>query len=153
MDSEQSVSAWKNGNVGGLQEVCKLADDKKSIENCIDEKTFDMKEVIERVLFNNIDVNMTSIKEEFGGEWVGRYFTFHVNNFINTNYNGSHINTFLAYNRTYEIFIHDSNFFALTFNPTIPFLRVSIVAPEIQERTNGGVLIYLEAIALCIRAH
>ena len=102
--------------------MCKLHDDRKSIENCIDEKTFDKTEVIHGLLHSKVNINLKSVKGDFGGGVVGMYFTFHVND----TFDSSYINSVLAYNHTYEIFIHDSNFLALTFNPTFPFLPFSL---------------------------
>ena len=109
-----------------------------SVEECIKEITFTQEDVLHDVIFgwkernaNNSDFSVMDIKsfkisEDFSAFYLGRYYTFNLEEKLNTSKQKTQLFVSLYRNFTYQLFIYDPKFFVLTESPTLPTIQKTL---------------------------
>ena len=102
-----------------------------TIDQCIEEKTFEQSETFVDVLVGSSNslslLNMTdSLTTEFASTSEGRYYTINVTKKVGPN---DQMYIALKYGFIHQIYIHDPNYFILSYNPSLGHI-MRIVNPN-----------------------
>ena len=105
----------------------------QSVEDCIDEHTFSRSSVLKDVLWgfdpNNSILSDGSVGEDFTMTWQGKFFSFYAQKTMvadDDGINGTRLSLVLGFGLTFQIFIHDPDFFEINFQPIYPVILKTI---------------------------
>ena len=120
---------WKEegqlGSAGFVQKLCKDANTTDTFTSCIHKNTYNFSEIIKSVKIGSNDFNSSrkvkgaNWKEDFTHIYAGRAYTIDhpVNLKVNSPSDNALYIALANFGLTYEIYIHDQDFFYITRNP------------------------------------
>ena len=117
------MRGWRGNDTGNILQICASdSEQNTSLENCIDQRTFNKSDIFDDVLLGYsrrtslLDDKALSIFETF--DLVGgKYYTLQLDYDINPNYKDNMLFVLLKYGFVYKFWVHDPKYFALTTNP------------------------------------
>ena len=128
----QTQRGWRGPEiVNTIEDVC--GDFDGPIDKCIDEKTYNQSETVHDVLVGERKrkslLNTTNgLSTEYAAAQQGRYYTLDVIKKVGP---ADQIYIALKYELIYQIFIHDPNYFILSYNPSLGSI-MRIVNPNVS---------------------
>ena len=137
---KQKEVGWKEKS--NLTENCDVSQDFKDIIECIDNKTFNLSEILEQATSGDeskTDITNASFwTEDLSNFQAGRCYSLNQSYDIGTD--SKIFSLSLRKSQNYTIFIHDTNYFMFTHNPdTVPRIQL------IMDRSMTQ-LVYIKAI-------
>ena len=117
------MRGWRGNDTGNILQICASdSEQNTSLENCIDQRTFNKSDIFDDDLLGYsrrtslLDDKALSIFETFDVVG-GKYYTLQLDYDINPNYKDNMLFVLLKYGFVYKFWVHDPKYFALTTNP------------------------------------
>ena len=141
-DSE-ALSGWKGSLDTGWsgessQGWCRNLKAGESVEECIDDHTYSRSNALKDVLWgfdpNNSILSDGLIGEDFTMMWQGKFFSFYAQKTMvadDDGIDGTRLSLVLGFGLTFQIFIHDPDFFEINYRPIFPVV-LKTFNPEID---------------------
>ena len=127
----KALSGWK-GNLdtgwsGDSSGWCESLKAGESVEECIDDHTYNRSDALKDVLWgfdpNNSILSDGLIGEDFTMMWQGKFFSYYAQKTMvadDDGINGTRLSLVLGFGLTFQIFIHDPDFFEINYRPIFP---------------------------------
>ena len=132
----KGLSGWKGSPDGWSENSpwCENLKPDESVEDCIKDHTFGRSDVVKDVLWgynpNNSILTDNLIHEDFTMEWQGKFFALDLQRtmvFDDDGVNGTRLSLVLGGSGlTFQVFIHDPNFFEMNYKPIFPVILKTI---------------------------
>ena len=132
----KGLSGWKGSPDGWSENSpwCENLKPGESVEDCIKDHTFGRSDVVKDVLWgynpNNSILTDNLIHEDFTMEWQGKFFALDLQRtmvFDDDGVNGKRLSLVLGGSGlTFQVFIHDPNFFEMNYKPIFPVILKTI---------------------------
>ena len=114
----ETFYGWKdNGEIPILGDMLRhhCQNTTKSIVKCIEENTYDLDEVVKHAMIGYNDkislMDEGYWKEDLTSSQIGRSYTLNLNTTITNNDKSDQIFFFLGFDLSYDLFVHDRNYF------------------------------------------
>ena len=130
------LSGWKgssNGWSGNSTNWCQNLKEGQSVVECIEEHTYSCSDVLKDVLWGYNPKHSIKhdglIREDFTMMWQGRFFSLDPQRTMvsdDDGINGTRLSLVLGSGLTFQIFIHDPDFFELNYKPIFPGIMKTI---------------------------
>ena len=156
----KKLSGWKgnsgHGWSGNSSDWCQNLKAGQSVQECIDENTYTRSNVLKDVLWgfdpDNSILSDGKVGEDFTMMWQGKFFSFYAQKTMvadDDGINSTRLSFVLGSGLTFQIFLHDPDFFEInykpifpvilkTFNPDIDFNHYyNLALTEVREVGNG----------------
>ena len=149
---ENTLKGWKGPTKGFYDDPqCTNLTTNQSLESCIEEKTFSQEEVFADVLLGmeEKDSLMTESlwREDFTMSWQGRFYIIQPDLRL-THFDRHRLVLALRRGFIHQIFIHDPNFFEVTYKPSFPGLLLTVNPNSSFNHFNSIVLTEVEELDL-----
>ena len=116
----------------GIQ-ACENLKAGQSVEECIDDHTFNRSSALKDVLWgfdpNNSILSDGLLGEDFTMMWQGKFFSFYAQKTMvadDDGINGTRLSLVLGFGLTFQIFIHDPDFFEINYLQLFPVILKTI---------------------------
>ena len=132
----KALSGWKGGSgeewTRNSSDWCENLQPGESVEECIETHTFSREDVLKDILWgfdpNNSILTEGLVSEDFTMDWQGKFFSFEVPRTMVSDDDGkisTRLSLVLGFNMTFQIFLHDPNFFEMNYRPIFPVILKS----------------------------
>ena len=113
---------------------CENLEAGESVEDCIDKNTYSRSSALKDVLWgfnaNNSILSDGLVGEDFTMMWQGKFFSFSAQKTMvadDDGTNGTRLSLVLGFGLTFQIFIHDRDFFEINYKPLFPVILKTII--------------------------
>ena len=113
---------------------CENLEAGESVEDCIDKNTYSRSSALKDVLWgfnaNNSILSDGLVGEDFTMMWQGKFFSFYAKKTMFSDqdnvHNSTRLSLVLGSGFTYQIFIHEPDFFEINYKPIFPAILKTV---------------------------
>lgn len=148
---DTSLRGWRGPTKGFYDDPDCANLTNQPLESCIEEKTFSQEEVFADVLLGmeeKVSLMAEHLwREDFTMSWQGRFYTIQPDLKL-THFDRHRLVVALHRGFIHQVFIHDPNFFEVTYKPSFPGLLLTIYPNNSFNHFNSIVLTEVEEVDL-----